>query len=110
MESTQQQYAPFTMVQRVIMNVVTEEGEEDVTVEEMHFHPLLFGGDQFTEKPSRSYLLQCEPLAPHVAAPDRAQAELCPSKVSTPMLYGRRQLLTDFQYAAFTNRHKSQQY
>ena len=49
MESTQQQYAPFTMVQRVIMNGVTEEGEEDVTVEEMHFHPLLFGGDHFTE-------------------------------------------------------------
>ena len=33
MESTQQQYAPFTMVQRVV-NVVTihEEGEEDVRV------------------------------------------------------------------------------
>ena len=41
MESTQQQYAPFTMVQRVIMNVVTEEGEEDMTVEEMHFHSLV---------------------------------------------------------------------
>ena len=53
MESTQQQYAPFTMVQRVV-NVVTEEGEEDVTAEQVHFHPLLFGGDQLMAKRSRS--------------------------------------------------------
>ena len=53
MESTQQQYVPFTMVQRVV-HAVTEEGEEDVTVEEAQFHPLLFGGDQLTAERSRS--------------------------------------------------------
>ena len=42
MESTQRQYAPSTVVQRV-MHAVTEEGEEDVTVEEVQFHPLFFG-------------------------------------------------------------------
>ena len=47
MESTQQQYAPFTTVQKVV-HAVTEEGEEDVTVDEAQFHPLLFGGDQLT--------------------------------------------------------------
>ena len=47
MESTQHQCAPFTVVQRVV-HAVTEEGEEDVTVEETQFHPLLFGGDQLT--------------------------------------------------------------
>ena len=52
MESTQQQYVPFTMVQRVV-HAVTEEGEEDVTVE-AQFHPLLFGGDQLTAERSRS--------------------------------------------------------
>ena len=53
MESTQQQYVPFTMVQRVV-HAVTEEGEEDVTVEEAQFHTLLFGGDQLTAERSRS--------------------------------------------------------
>ena len=47
MESTQQQYAPFTMVQKVV-HAVTEEGEEEVTVDEAQFHPLLFGCDQLT--------------------------------------------------------------
>ena len=53
MESTQHQYAPFTTVQKVV-HAVTEEGEEDVTVDEVQFHPLLFGGDQLTAERSRS--------------------------------------------------------
>ena len=51
MESTQQD-VPFTMVQRVV-HAVTK-GEEDVTVEEAQFHPLLFSGNQLTAERSRS--------------------------------------------------------
>ena len=53
MESTQQ-YSPFTTTQEVV-HAVTERGEEeDVTVEKIQLHPLLFGGDQLTAERSRS--------------------------------------------------------
>ena len=59
MESTQQQYAPFTIVQKVV-HAVTEEGEEDVTVDEVQFHPLLFGGDQLTAERLCSCKTSCD--------------------------------------------------